>query len=97
MEKQITRYEKKNQRLFSLINKIKLWPARSGTLHSVRSIEREGNKAVIATYCGETFVAWDSKNSRSLRWLRNSYYKNPCKRCAIPEWKIEKYSKTGFK
>lgn len=69
----------------------------TGMRPSVKSIEREGDKAVIATYCGETFVAWDSKNSRSLRWLRNSYYKTPCKRCGIPEWKVEKYAKTGFK
>lgn len=98
MEKKITtRYEKKSQRLFSLINKIKLWPARSGILHSVKSIEKQGNRAVITTYCGGSFVVWNSKNSRSLRWLRNSYFKITCKKCGIPDWKIEKYSETGFK
>ena len=98
MEKKITtRYEKKSQRLFYLIDKIKLWPARSGILHSVKRITMEENRAIVTTYCGETFVTWNSKNSRSLRWLRNSYYKRPCKKCGIPDWKLEKYSKTGFK
>lgn len=98
MDKKITaRYEKKNQRLFPLINKIKLWPARSGILHGVKSIDRQGKKAVVTTHCGESFVVWDSKNSRSHRWLRNSHYKVPCKKCKVPEWKMEKYSQTGFK
>ena len=96
-KKIIARYEKKSQRLFPLINKIKLWPARSGILHGVRSIDRQVDKPVITTHCGETFVVRDSKNSRSLRWLRNSCYKNSCKKCKIPEWKIVKYAKTGFK
>jgi pyrrolysyl-tRNA synthetase-like protein len=96
-EKIITRYEKKNQRLFQLIYKIKLWPARSGILHGVKNIESRGNKAVVTTHCGISFVVWDSKNCRSLRWLRNSYYKKPCPKCKIPGWKIDKYSKTGFK
>lgn len=90
------RYIYKNQSLFSLINKIKLWPSRSGILHGIKSLEHRGNCIRITTHCGEDFIVYDSKNSRSARWLRNRWCTHPCEKCKIPEWKLSKYSATVF-
>jgi len=90
------RYINKNQPLFKLIDKIKLWPSRTGTLHGVKSLENRGNTMVVTTHCGESFVVWNSKNSRSARWLRNRWCSKPCKKCGIPEWKLSKYAQTVF-
>ncbi len=48
------RYYRKNVELFVLLNKMKLWPARSGVLHGIKSIESFGKYAVITTHCGKT-------------------------------------------
>lgn len=90
------RYIYKNQSLFQLINKVKLWPARSGILHGVKIIENRGNSMIVTTHCGENFVVWNSKNSRSARWLRNSWCRCPCPKCKVPDWKMKKYSETVF-
>lgn len=90
------RYIKKNQALYQLIDKIKLWPSRSGNLHGVKSLQDRGNSMVVTTHCGESFVVWNSKNSRSARWLRNRWCKKPCEKCKVPEWKLVKYSQTVF-
>ncbi|UWG98172.1 hypothetical protein LPY66_05040 [Dehalobacter sp. DCM] len=90
------RFISKNQSLFRLIDKVKLWPSRTGTLHGVKTLENRGNNMVVTTHCGETFVVWNSKNSRSARWLRNRWCKYPCEKCKIPEWKLTKYSQTVF-
>lgn len=92
----IRRYVYKNQSLYSLINKIKLWPSRSGILHGIKSVTLTGNSIHIITHCQEEFTVWNSKNSRSSRWLRNRWCTCPCKKCGIPEWKISKYSATVF-
>ncbi len=93
---EVKRYIYKNQRLSDLIKKLKLWPSRSGIIHGIKLIEDHGNKLIITTHCGESFEVWDSKNSRSARWLRNSFCKNPCPKCKVPDWKMEKYTKTVF-
>ena len=90
------RYINKNRALYDLINKIKLWPSRTGILHGIKSIEYKGKTMVITTHCGEDFVVWNSKKSRSSRWLRNNWCKVPCPKCKIPEWKLKKYSETVF-
>ena len=90
------RYIYKNQSLYQLINKVKLWPSRTGVLHGVKSVENRGSSMVVTTHCGETFVVWNSKNSRSARWLRNRWCKKPCEKCKVPEWKLVKYSQTVF-
>jgi len=96
-EKEIKkRYIHKNQSLYSLIQKIKLWPSRSGVLHGLKSVDKTGNSITIRTHCEEEFTVWDSKNSRSARWLRNRWCTYPCQKCRIPEWKISKYSSTVF-
>lgn len=90
------RYYRKNVELFILLDKMKLWPARSGILHGIRSIEKRGNYAFITTHCGDEIQIYNSRNSRAARWLRNKWAVVPCKKCKVPEWKLEKYSKTFF-
>lgn len=95
-KKEITRYLYKNQSLFTMINKIKLWPSRNGILHGIKTVTLRGDMIEVTTHCGEHFVVWNSKNSRSARWLRNRWCTYPCPRCKIPEWKLSKYSATIF-
>ncbi len=90
------RFYRKNVELFLLIEKIKLWPSRKGILHGIKHIEKKGNYLAIVTHCGEEFQVFDSRSSRSARWVRNKWISKPCPRCKVPEWKLEKYSKTFF-
>ena len=62
-KKEPKRYIYKNQGLYQLINKVKLWPARSGTLHGIKDIVVKGNRLTITTHCGECFTVYDSNNS----------------------------------
>lgn len=96
-ERKITkRYLYKNQTLYSLIHKVKLWPSRTGILHGIKHLEYKRSQIHIITHCGEEFTVWNSKNSRSARWLRNRLFNKPCPKCKVPEWKMEKYSSTVF-
>ncbi|WKY44057.1 pyrrolysine--tRNA(Pyl) ligase small subunit [Eubacteriaceae bacterium ES2] len=90
------RYINKNQSLYSLIRTIKLWPSRTGVLHGLKTVEKKGQTIHVVTHCGEEFDVWDSKNSRSARWLRNRWCTRPCPKCNVPDWKISKYSATVF-
>jgi pyrrolysyl-tRNA synthetase-like protein len=94
MEKKI--YYRKNTALYPLVEKIKLWPARSGVLHGVKSANLTGSSIEITTHCGKTFRVSNSRTSRAARWLRNKWVAKPCPDCKVPDWKIEKYSKTFF-
>ena len=94
--KEKKRYYRKKTELFLLLEKMKLWPSRSGLLHGIRSIERQGEYALITTHCGQTFRIRNSRNCRAARWLRNKYVFKACPKCRIPDWKLEKYSKTFF-
>lgn len=96
MSKAKKKYYRKRVDFFRLLNKIKLWPSRSGVLHGIKSIERKGNYAAITTHCGHNFLVLTSKNSRAARWLRNKWAFKACRSCRIPDWKLEKYSKTFF-
>ena len=89
-------YYRKRTELFLLLDKIKLWPSRKGVLHGIREIEKKGKFAIITTHCGKTFQIFDSRNSRAARWLRNKWIVKPCTECKVPEWKLDKYSKTYF-
>jgi len=40
------RYYRKKVELFRLIDKIKLWPSRTGLLHGIRTVERMGDEVV---------------------------------------------------
>jgi pyrrolysyl-tRNA synthetase-like protein len=96
MSGDVKRYVYKKQNLFDLIDKIKLWPARSAILHGLKTVVLKGKIIEIETHCGEHFVVWNSRNSRSARYLRNRFCTAPCPKCKIPEWKLEKYSSTIF-
>jgi pyrrolysyl-tRNA synthetase-like protein len=88
----------KREPLFSLVEKIKLWPSRRGVLHGIKSFERRGaSYACVVTHCNEQTIIRNSKNSRAARWLRNKWYIGVCAKCAIPEWKVQKFSMTVFK
>lgn len=90
------RFYRKRVELFRLIDKIKLWPSRTGVLHGIRTIERSGQTARITTHCNRTFTANNSRNSRAARWLRNKMFVRVCGACGIPDWKLEKYNATRF-
>ena len=90
------RYYRKNPELFLLLDKIKLWPSKSGTLHGISSIEKKGEYAIVSTYCGETFTIRNSRRSRAARWLRSKQAFQVCPKCNVPEWKLIKYSATVF-
>jgi len=90
------RFYRKNVDFFKLIEKIKLWPSRNGTLHGIKSISIRGNTAEIVTHCNERFTVYNSRNSRAARWLRNKWCLHVCPACKIPGWKLEKYSSTGL-
>ena len=90
-------YYRKRVELFSLLDKIKIWPSRKGILHGIKSIEVSGNHARITTHCNRTFSVTNSRNSRAARWLRNKWHNGVCGTCAVPEWKLKKYSATVFK
>ncbi len=91
------RFYRKRIELFRLIDKIKIWPSRTGVLHGIRSVEKRGEIAIITTHCNETFTVRNSRNSRAARWLRNKWFKSVCPACRVPEWKLEKYASTRFK
>jgi pyrrolysyl-tRNA synthetase-like protein len=91
------RYYRKRVELFTLVEKIKLWPSRRGILHGVLSIEAIGDQIRLTTHCGKIFMISNSRNSRAARWLRNKWFSRICPECAVPAWKVEKYSSTQFK
>ncbi|MCK4767527.1 MAG: hypothetical protein KAS28_03990 [Desulfobacula sp.] len=91
------RYYRKRVRIFNLIDKIKLWPSRTGQLHGIRSIDVMGDRARLTTHCNKEFIITNSLNSRAGRWLRNKWFVKVCPKCGVPDWKLEKYSSTLFK
>ena len=90
------RYFRKHEELDNVLQKIKLWPSRTGTLHGIRKIVRKGAYIDIVTHCGNEVRIKNSKTSRVSRWLRNKWYARACPKCKIPEWKLEKFSSTSF-
>jgi len=96
MSDAIKRYYRKHVDFFRLLEKVKLWPSKSGLLHGIKEITIKGDYAEIITHCGQTFMITNSKNSRAARWLRNKWYRGTCEKCKVPEWKIKKYSTTCF-
>jgi pyrrolysyl-tRNA synthetase-like protein len=91
------RYYRKRVELFRLIDKIKIWPSRTGLLHGIRTIEKMGDIARITTHCNKTFMVNNSRNSRAARWLRNKWFAGACPHCRVPDWKLAKYSSTQFR
>jgi len=82
--------------LFSLIQKLKLWPSHQGILHSIKSFKVYEEYGEVVTHCNKTFVIKNSSNSRACRWLRNKLFYKTCPICKIPDWKLKKYSSTFF-
>jgi pyrrolysyl-tRNA synthetase-like protein len=97
VKKPSKRYYRKRVELFRLLDKIKLWPSRTGILHGIKTIEKMGDQAQITTHCNKTFMVNNSRNSRAVRWLRNKWFKGVCGACRVPAWKLDKYSSTLFK
>ena len=96
-DKPEVRYYRKRVDLFLLIDKIRLWPSRTGVLHGIKSVEARGpDRALITTHCNRSFAVGNSRNSRAARWLRNKWYKKVCEQCSVPEWKLAKYDATRF-
>lgn len=91
------RFYRKRVELFTLIDKIKLWPSRKGMLHGIRSINKMGEQAEVTTHCSKTFMINNSRNSRAGRWIRNKLFVSVCPKCGVPDWKLEKYDSTRFK
>ena len=81
---------------FDVIDKIKLWPSKTGVLHGVRSVKLKGGVIELTTHCGQAIRVRNSRNSRVARHLRNKIYAKPCTRCRIPSWKLEKFGDTSF-
>jgi pyrrolysyl-tRNA synthetase-like protein len=96
-KKIINRYYRKKVELFLLVDKIKLWPSRKGVLHGIKTLHKTGDMMEITTHCNKTFTVYNSRNSRAARWLRNKWFNDVCPDCAVPDWKLEKYSATRFK
>jgi len=88
---------RKHEELANILQKVKLWPSRTGTLHGIRKITRKGVFIDITTHCGNQFRIKDSKTSRVSRWLRNKWYVRSCPMCKIPSWKLEKFTATSFR
>jgi len=94
--RQAKRYYRKKLNLLTLLEKMKLWPARSGLLHGLKTIERLGEGAILTTHCGRRIKVRDSRRGRAARWLRGKFYQAPCPLCAVPQWKLDKYGATFF-
>lgn len=90
------RFYRKKVDLFSLLDKIKLWPSRSGFLHGLKNVASQGEWAVLTTHCGRSFKVRNSRSSRAARWLRGKLCRAVCPACAIPDWKMAKYGATFF-
>lgn len=90
------RFYRKKVDLLTLLEKMKLWPSRTGRLHGLKSIVRQGEIATVTTHCGRVFRVRNSKKSRAARWLRNKMYQEPCPACSVPDWKLSKYGSTFF-
>ena len=97
VKKHSKRFYRKRVELFRLIEKIKLWPSRQGVLHGIRSIEKNGERAIVTTHCNRVFTVNNSRTSRAARWLRNKWFQGTCAQCRIPDWKLDKYNSTQFR
>jgi len=88
-----TKYREKNAGLLKSLDKIKLWPSRTGVLHGVKEVRSSGEWITLSTHCGIELKVRNSKNGRGLRQLKNRYFDKPCKKCAIPQWKLDKFAR----
>jgi len=82
---------------FTVIERVKLWPSKTGLLHGVRSVRLRGSVIEVQTHCGQSALVPNSRNGRLARHLRNKCYARPCPRCRIPAWKLQKFTDTVFR
>jgi len=87
---------RRREELWTVLQKIKLWPSRTGTLHGIQSLALKGVYIDFATHCGQKVRIKNSKTSRVARWLRNKWYVGSCPVCKMPTWKLKKFSLTSF-
>lgn len=95
-KKEKKRYIRKHEELSGVLQKIKLWPSRTGTLHGIKTVVQKGAYIELTTHCGHRMRIKNSKTSRVSRWLRNKWYARACAQCKIPDWKLGKFSSTSF-
>jgi pyrrolysyl-tRNA synthetase-like protein len=88
---------RRNLAPFDIIDKIKLWPSKAGVLHGVRALRLQGGVIELTTHCGQTILVRNSRNSRVARHLRNKVCGEPCARCRIPAWKLQRFADTSFR
>jgi pyrrolysyl-tRNA synthetase-like protein len=81
---------------YAIVDKIKLWPSKTGVLHGVRSVKLKGGLIEVHTHCGQSARVRNSRSGRLARHLRNKTFEKPCPRCRIPAWKIAKFEETAF-
>ena len=81
---------------FTIVDKIKLWPSKTGVLHGVRSVRLKGGIIEVHTHCGQSARVRNSRSGRLARHLRNKSFEKPCPDCRIPSWKIQKLEETSF-
>ncbi|WP_407355162.1 pyrrolysine--tRNA(Pyl) ligase [Methanolobus sp. WCC5] len=79
--------------LDTLISKNGLWVSRNGYLHGIKKCETSQKYIRIEMDCGEVITVRNSRSSRSARSLRNHKFNKPCKRCRLPEDRINEFSK----
>ena len=91
------KYYRKQVDFFILVEKIKLWPSKSGLIHGIKEFDVKGPFAQITTHCNLSFTIRHSKRSRAARWLRNKWFSGVCPDCGVPRWKLEKYAATHFR
>lgn len=81
---------------YRVVDKIKLWPSKTGVLHGVRSVRLKGGMIEVHTHCGQSARVRNSRNGRLARYLRNKCFERVCPQCRIPAWKIAKFEETSF-
>ncbi|WP_287586859.1 pyrrolysine--tRNA(Pyl) ligase small subunit [Candidatus Borrarchaeum sp.] len=77
--------------LNELLQKIKLWTSRSGTLHGVKNVSIAGSYLKIETVCNKSILTRNSRRSRAARWLRRGWARKICKTCDIQNWRLSKF------
>ena len=75
------KYYRKQADFFILVEKIKLWPSKSGVIHGIKEFDVKGQFAQITTHCNVSFTIRHSKRSRAARWLRNKWFHGVCPAC----------------
>lgn len=82
--------------LEKLIKLNQSWLSRTYTLHSINSYNLFRKKIKIILDCGKIIIVNNSRNSSSIRHLINNRYNKICKKCKVPDYKIEIFKTKNF-